>query len=192
MSERDRREVVRMVGLAAAWSMIRPTLVVRGHRLAIAIPAMCRSDAPAGGVAMQSPWATMPLPEKHNVVAADGSEIRVLLEMPGASTVHCTLRADAGTPPGVSFATYNVGIDEIWYFLEGEGQIWRKRRGTQEEGETKEVRPGVSLTIPPDVIFQFRNTGRGALKFLCITMPPWKPGTNVKVDDCKWPVGPGA
>jgi mannose-6-phosphate isomerase-like protein (cupin superfamily) len=138
---------------------------------------------------MPSRWATMSLPKKRNVIAADGSEIRFLLAMGGGSTVHCTLRPDAGSPPGVSFSTVNVGIDEIWYFLEGQGQIWRKN---DEGDDIKDVSPGVCLTIPANTVFQFRNTGRGPLAFLCITMPPWRPGTNIKVDDCKWQVGPVA
>jgi mannose-6-phosphate isomerase-like protein (cupin superfamily) len=136
---------------------------------------------------MPSRWATMVLPDHYDVIAADGSQIRVLLAMGGGSTVHCTLPPDAGTPGGVSFSTVNVGIDEIWYFLEGQGEIWRKN---EEVSETVAVSRGVCLTIPAGTVFQFRNTGREPLVFLCITMPPWRPGTNVKVDDCRWPIGP--
>ena len=134
---------------------------------------------------MPSCWATMFLPERHSAIAADGSEVRVLLAMGGGSTVHCTLPPATGASPRVSLSTVNVGIDEIWYFLEGRGEIWRKN---DETSETVAVNPGVCLTIPAGTVFQFRNTGREPLVFLCITMPPWRPGTNVKVDDCRWPV----
>ena len=138
---------------------------------------------------MPGRWATVSLPERHDDIAADGSQIRVLLAMGGGSTVHCTLPSDAGSPPGVSFSTVNVGIDEIWYFLEGQGEIWRKN---EEESETVAVSRGVCLTIPAGTVFQFRNTGSEPLEFLCITMPPWRPGTNARVDDCRWRVGPVA
>jgi mannose-6-phosphate isomerase-like protein (cupin superfamily) len=140
----------------------------------------------AFGAVMPTRWATMSLPDRHDVIAADGSQVRVLLAMKGASTVHCTLPADAGSPPGVSNATVNVGLDEIWYFLEGEGEVWRKN---EEASETVPVGPGVCLTIPAGTIFQFRNTGRGPLTFLCVTMPPWKDGSNAQVDEYRWPVG---
>jgi mannose-6-phosphate isomerase-like protein (cupin superfamily) len=129
----------------------------------------------------------MSLPEGYDTIAEDGSQIRVLLAIGGGSTVHCTLPPGGGASSGVSFSTVNVGIDEIWYFLEGEGELWRKN---EERSETVGVRPGVCLTIPSGTVFQFRNTGRQPLVFLCITMPPWRPGTNVKVDDCRWPLAP--
>jgi mannose-6-phosphate isomerase-like protein (cupin superfamily) len=52
-----------------------------------------------------------------------------------------------------------------------------------------EVSPGVSLTIPAGVHFQFRNTGGGPLRFVLTTMPPW-PGDNEaqRVAD-HWPAG---
>jgi mannose-6-phosphate isomerase-like protein (cupin superfamily) len=44
----------------------------------------------------------------------------------------------------------------------------------------------VHVAIPADVSFQFRATGDDALTFLCVTMPPWKSGVNVKVPDHRW------
>lgn len=138
---------------------------------------------------MPSRWATKPLPKRHDNIAADGSRIRSLLTLGGGSIVHCTLPSGAGPAPRVSFSTVNVGIDEIWYFLEGQGEIWRKN---EEASETVAVRRGVCLTIPAGTVFQFRSTGHEPLVFLCVTMPPWRPGTNVKVDECRWSVGPVA
>lgn len=133
--------------------------------------------------------STMPLPKQYDTIAADGSQVRVLLAMKGASTVHCTLRPDTGSPPGVSLSTVNTGIDEIWYFLRGQGLVWLK---DSHGGQPIEAYPGVSVTIPEGTVFQFRNTGTEPLEFLCITMPPWSPGTNEAVDECFWPVGPAA
>jgi len=61
-------------------------------------------------------------------------------------------------------------IEEIWYFVQGRGQVWRKQ-GDHEE--VVDVFPGVCLTIPPQTHFQFRNAGEEPLGFIIVTMPPW-------------------
>ena len=44
-------------------------------------------------------------------------------------------------------------IDEIWYFIGGQGEIWFREERDKGDGTTKEVRPGTCLTIPADVRF---------------------------------------
>lgn len=124
-------------------------------------------------------WTTS-LPETP-VVAPDGSEVRPLAATARASTAHCTL-----PPGGVSLAVRHRTVEEIWYFIAGEGEVWRKL-GAREE--VVAARPGVSLSIPTGAHFQFRNTGLEPLVFLLATMPPW-PGMDeaVRVED-HWPVG---
>ena len=68
-------------------------------------------------------------------------------------------------------------IEEIWYFLEGRGEVWRKQ-GDREVVVL--VKPGVCLTLPTGTHFQFRAFGPGPLVFLCATMPPW-PGDDEAV-----------
>ena len=94
---------------------------------------------------------------------------------------HCTL-----PPGGVSKAVAHRTVEEIWYFLEGEGEVWRIREGV---GEEVAVSPGVALTIPLGTGFQFRNTGSAHLRFVIATMPPW-PGEEeaFRVED-RWPAG---
>jgi mannose-6-phosphate isomerase-like protein (cupin superfamily) len=109
-------------------------------------------------------FRTMDLPEAYER-APDGSLVRPLLGYEEGSLAHCTL-PEACT----SKATRHGTISEIWYFIEGEGELWR-RLGDQEE--TVRVEPEVSISIPVHASFQFRNTGSGSLKFLCVTMPRW-------------------
>jgi mannose-6-phosphate isomerase-like protein (cupin superfamily) len=45
-----------------------------------------------------------------------------------------------------------------------------------------DVMPGISLTIPKRIHFQFRNTRWEPLCFLCVDTPPW-PGAHEA-----WPV----
>jgi mannose-6-phosphate isomerase-like protein (cupin superfamily) len=114
---------------------------------------------------------TMSLPEDYEI-APDGSEIRPLLRLCRGSLAHCTL------PKGcTSYAISHKTIEELWYCLQGQGQIWRRK------GETEavvDVGPGMSLTIPTGTRFQFRNTGGGPLSFVIATMPPW-PGDDEAV-----------
>ncbi len=115
------------------------------------------------------PFETGRAARAYDALAPDGSEIRLLPGVRAASAAHCTLPAG-----GTSRAVRHQTVEEIWYFLEGRGQVWR-RQGDREE--VVDVVPGVALTIPLGVHFQFRNTGAGPLTFFIVTMPPW-PGAH--------------
>lgn len=115
----------------------------------------------------------------YDLLAPDGSEIRLLHSLSGASVVHCAL------PVGrVSIPVRHRTVEEVWYFLAGEGQVWRKQG---EDELVLDVRPGVSLTIPLGTRFQFRNTGAVPLEFIIATAPPW-PGADeaVTLDAGRW------
>ena len=104
-----------------------------------------------------------------DVIAPDGSEVRVLCQTGCGSMAQFTL------PPGaVSRAMAHRTVEEVWCFLSGRGRMWRKL-GDQEE--VAEVGPGLSVTIPTGTHFQFRNDGDAPLVALGVTMPPW-PGPD--------------
>ena len=117
-------------------------------------------------------FETKRLALQPDLLAPDTSEIRLLAKLSGGSLCHCTL-----TPGAASKAVKHKTVEEMWYFVHGQGQIWRKL-GDQEE--VVDVSAGASLTIPVGTFFQFRNTGSEPLSFLCITMPPW-PGADEAV-----------
>lgn len=98
-------------------------------------------------------------------LAPDGSQIRFLLSGDGGALNHFTLPAGA-----TSTAVAHKTIEELWYFLSGTGQLWR-RRGEHEV--IVDVGPGVCLSIPTEDHFQFRSTGDEPLRFVVATMPPW-------------------
>jgi mannose-6-phosphate isomerase-like protein (cupin superfamily) len=76
-------------------------------------------------------------------------------------------------------------VEEIWYFVQGEGQVWRKYGAT---AQVTDVRAGTALKIPYQAHFQFRNTGKKDLVFLIVTMPAWPgPEEAIEVKD-EWPV----
>ena len=70
-------------------------------------------------------------------------------------------------------------VEEIWYFLGGEGEVWRRRRD-EPAGETVQVTAGDSVVIPTGCAFRFHCTGSELLRFLCFTTPPW-PGDDEAV-----------
>ncbi len=112
---------------------------------------------------------TMILPAAADVLAPDGSEVRILLARPGGSMAHFTL------PPGqVTRAVRHRTVEEIWYVLQGEGEMWRSAAG---HDEITALAPGICLTIPVGTSFQFRTIGDESLAAIAITMPPW-PGAD--------------
>lgn len=124
-------------------------------------------------------FATKPLPATRDVVAPDGSDVRVLLALDGGSMAHFTL-----APGETSTAVAHRTVEEIWFVLAGRGEMWR-RAGQQEEMVALE--PGVCLTIPRGTRFQFRATGSAPLAAVGVTMPPWPGDDEAYVVDGRWP-----
>ena len=109
-----------------------------------------------------------PAPDAY---APDGSEVRLLAALKGGSFAHFTLPARR-----VSTAVTHRTVEEIWYVVAGEGEVWRK---FGDEESVTPVAPGVALTMPLGAHFQFR-AGAAALCFVAVTMPPW-PGPEEAV-----------
>ena len=108
---------------------------------------------------------TKRLPAAVDAIAPDGSAVRVLLRLSGGSMAHFTL-----APWQTSLAVAHRTVEEIWYFLGGRGEMWR-RLGDHEE--VADVEAGVCLTIPLGTRFQFRSFGDEPLTAIGVTMPPW-------------------
>ena len=124
---------------------------------------------------------TRKLPLEYTVLAPDGSEIRELVSVKGGSMVHCILPSGA-----ISMAVKHLTVEEVWYVIQGRGQVWRK----SECGESLvDLEPGLSISIEIGTHFQFRNTSGDDLCLIIVTMPPW-PGEHeaVRVEDY-WDVG---
>ena len=120
------------------------------------------------------------LPNGYDTLAPDGSEIRLLSATSRGSMVHCTLNQGE-----ISLPVAHKTVEEAWYFLEGAGQVWRKYG---HEERVMDVAPGVSLSIPVGVHFQFRTTGDRPLRFLIVTMPPWPGEGEAYRVPGRWPV----
>ena len=79
---------------------------------------------------------------------------------------------------------YHLTVEEIWYILQGEGQVWRCPPGVAVAGPgivewppPQPVSPGDALVIPTGWRFQFAAGADAPLRFLCHTTPPW-PGED--------------
>ncbi|MBV8455563.1 MAG: hypothetical protein JO122_02980 [Acetobacteraceae bacterium] len=111
------------------------------------------------------PFAAIDRGQALRVTAPDGSEVRVLCHTARGSMAHFSLRASA-----VSRAVVHRSVDEVWYFVSGQGRMWRKR---YEEEEVIEVREGISVSIEVGTQFQFRCDSTEELSAVAVTMPPW-------------------
>src|SRR6266516_2308855 len=114
-------------------------------------------------------FETKQLPTQSDAIAQDGSAVRVLLLRPGGSMAHFEL-----APGQTSRAVVHRSVEEIWYFLGGRGEMWRKLDG---QGEVVAVTAGVAITLPKGTHFQFRSFGPEPLAAIGITIPPW-PGED--------------
>ncbi len=108
-----------------------------------------------------------------DAAAPDRSQVRFLIDRRHgagrASMVHVTLAAGQ-----VSRPVWHRTVEEIWYVLEGRGQVWRCPPGAAVElAPPVSVAPGDALVIPTGWRFQFAAAQDAPLRFLCYTSPPW-------------------
>ena len=110
-----------------------------------------------------------------DAIAPDGSEVYFrAVDAARASFVEVVLR-----PGRVTRAVRHRTVEEIWYFLEGSGEVWL-RSPDRAADQTRDVEPGDVVVIPTGWDFQFRATSREPLRFLCFTTPAW-PGEDEAV-----------
>lgn len=114
-------------------------------------------------------FATRQTGSAPDVIAPDGSEVRILCQTGRGSMAHFTL-----PPEAVAKAVAHRTIEEVWYVVSGRGRMWR-RLGDHEEVAL--LSAGVSLTIPVGTWFQFRADGHEPLAAVGVAMPPW-PGDD--------------
>ena len=123
-------------------------------------------------------FATLRLPAAATTVAPDGSDVRVLLQLPSGGLAQFSL-----APRQTSRAVQHRTISEIWYFISGAGQMWRAADGQE---ETVDVGPGLSITIPVGTRFQFRSTSDEPLVAIGFTTPPWPGDTEAFAVEGPW------
>jgi mannose-6-phosphate isomerase-like protein (cupin superfamily) len=122
---------------------------------------------------------TMQLPGPRDVVAPDGSDVRILLRLAGGSMAHFEL-----APGRTSRAVAHRSVEEIWFVLDGQGQMWRRQSAHE---ETVDLIPGTCLSIPAGTHFQFRSAGDVPLAAVAVTMPPWPGDGEAREVAGAWP-----
>ena len=125
-------------------------------------------------------FETKHLPVDRSAVAPDGSDVRILLGLRSGGMAHFEL-----APNQVSKAVTHRTVEEIWYFISGRGQMWRKQDGTA--AVVEDVYAGMCLTIPLGTHFQFRSFGYEPLAALGVTMPPWPGEDEAIIVAGAWP-----
>jgi len=125
-----------------------------------------------------SDFSTKRLPAAPDVVAPDGSDVRILLALAGGGMAHFEL-----APGQTSIAVAHRTVEEIWFFLGGRGEMWRKQDGRE---EVIAVERGVCITLPLGTHFQFQSLGKEPLTAVAVTMPPWPGDAEAHPVQGKW------
>ena len=111
------------------------------------------------------------------IVAPDGSRVRLLLTEEHGAT-RCSVVEVSIAPGAVSRPVRHRTVEEAWYVVEGEGEVWRCPPHTPAEAVAPvQVGPGDALTIPTGWAFQFKAGAGAGLRFICVTIPAW-PGMD--------------
>jgi mannose-6-phosphate isomerase-like protein (cupin superfamily) len=107
------------------------------------------------------------LEETGSFITKDGSEIRELLAYRNSIIRNQSL-AEARVPVGGSTQEhYHVRTEEIYYITHGSGRI-------RIEGETRDVRAGDAIAIPPGQKHKLWNTSGEVLRLLCCCAPAYE------------------
>ena len=107
------------------------------------------------------------LNEVEPFITKDGSEIRELLAHRNSAIRNQSL-AEARLPAGASTQEhFHPKTEEIYYLTHGAGKI-------RIEGETREVRAGDAIAIPPGRKHKLWNTGAETLRLLCCCAPAYE------------------
>ena len=123
-------------------------------------------------------FVTRRIAEAPDVMAPDGSEVRLLAASERGSMAHFRLPAGA-----TSKAVRHRSVEELWFFTGGKGLMWRKLGAV--EG-TIAVAAGISISIPAGTAFQFRAAGGAPLDAVAVTMPPWPGAAEAEPAEGIW------
>jgi mannose-6-phosphate isomerase-like protein (cupin superfamily) len=111
-------------------------------------------------------------------ITKDGSEIRELLAHRN-SVIRNQSLAEARLPAGASTQEhYHIHAEEIYYLTHGTGRI-------RIEDETRDVKAGDAIAIPPGCKHKLWNTGNGLLRLLCCCAPAYEHDDTIITERCQ-------
>jgi mannose-6-phosphate isomerase-like protein (cupin superfamily) len=97
----------------------------------------------------------------ESFVTKDGSAIRELHHTDAQSLAEATLEPGQATQRHHHRAT-----EEIYFVVKGSGEL-------EVDGQTRHVRPGDAVLIPPGAWHTLVNDGTSELRILCCCSPPY-------------------
>ena len=116
------------------------------------------------------------LAEVPAFITKDGSEIRELLAYRN-STIKNQSLAEARVPVGSSTQEhYHPKTEEIYYITGGTGSM-------RIEDETRDIKPGDAIAIPPGKKHKLWNTGSEPLTLLCCCAPCYEHSDTVLTEE---------
>lgn len=83
--------------------------------------------------------------------------------------------AHARIKPGDISSPHKIKTTEVYYIIKGIAMMYINK-------ESKQVKEGCAIYIPPNAVKYIQNTGKEDLEFLCITNPPWRKEDEVEVE----------
>jgi len=104
----------------------------------------------------------------EEIIAGDNTTLRELLNPLKEDITARYSLAHAKVKPGEITHTHRLKSAEVYYILEGEGEMYI-------DSEKEKVSAGQAIYIPPNSIQRIKNKGISDLVFLCIVDPAWKP-----------------
>jgi mannose-6-phosphate isomerase-like protein (cupin superfamily) len=115
-------------------------------------------------------WETQRLAECPTRAApAAAFTIAILPSFPEGEIAHAT-----AIPDQIAGSARVQGLAELFYVIEGRGQLWRASGNVE---TVTELEPGVCVTITPGIEYQFRAT-RHPMTSLVATTARFDPGEN--------------
>ncbi len=100
-------------------------------------------------------------------ITKDGSEIRELLAYRNSAIRKQSLAEARILAGGSTQEHYHPATEEIYYITAGSGRM-------RIEQETREVKVGDAIAIPPGQRHKIWNTGTGTLTLLCCCAPAYE------------------
>jgi mannose-6-phosphate isomerase-like protein (cupin superfamily) len=107
------------------------------------------------------------LNEVPSFTTKDGSEIRELLAHRNSAIRNQSLAEARLSAGGATQEHFHPLAEEIYYITHGTGKI-------RIEGETREVKAGDAIAIPPGQKHKLWNTGNEVLRLLCCCAPAYE------------------
>lgn len=101
-------------------------------------------------------------------VAGDDSLLREILHPDKADLDLRYSLAHARVAPGQTTRRHRLATAEVYFLIQGSGVMTI-------DNESRPVRPGDAVYIPPGAVQSIANTGHQDLVFLCIVDPAWQP-----------------